>query len=193
MQWPYSTRWDGSKRSSSDTHGVASSRSVSRPIAPIVGDGGLAAFEAEMGARTPRKDRDRQRQLDDRAMAGEGTAEDLLESLRLVWPAYFADPDNVPPMPPIRASVEAYSGVINEVTADADRVAAALAAADVHYGVLAGGASPMPWGQAARATVELSPHAFLKVVPAAGHFPWLDEPGCVRAALNRLAGLTSTL
>ena len=61
----------------------------------------------------------------------------------------------------------------------------------MQYGVLAGGASPMPWGQAARATVELSPRAFLKVVPAAGHFPWLDEPGCVRAALNRLVGLAT--
>ena len=152
----------------------------------VVGDGGMGAFEAEMAARTPAKDRDRHRQLDERAMDGEGTQEDYHESLRLVWPAKFADPDNVPPMPPIRLSVEAYSGIINEVTTDTDRLAAALAASDVRYGVLAGGASPMPWGQAARATAELSPRAFLKVVPAAGHFPWLDEPGCVRAALKRL-------
>lgn len=153
----------------------------------VVGDGGQAAFEAEMGARTTRADRARHRELDDRAMSGEGTPEDFLESLRLVWPAYFADPDNVPPMPPIRVSVEAYSGIINEVTDDTDRVAAALAETDVPYGVLAGAGSPMPWGQAARATADLSPHAFLKVIPAAGHFPWLDEPGCVRAALMRLA------
>jgi pimeloyl-ACP methyl ester carboxylesterase len=153
----------------------------------VVGDGGAGAFEAEVAARTPANDRDRGRELDKRAMDGEGTPEDFLESLRLVWPAYFADPDNVPPMPPLRLSVEAYSAIINEVTKDTDRLAVALAAAEVRYGVLAGGASPMPWGQAARATVELSPRAFLKVVPAAGHFPWLDEPGCVLAALKRLA------
>jgi pimeloyl-ACP methyl ester carboxylesterase len=153
----------------------------------VVGDGGMGAFEAEMAARTPAKNRDRHRELGERAMDGEGTQDDFLESLRLVWPAYFADPDNVPPMPPLRLSVEAYSGIINAVTADTDRLAAALAAAEVRYGVLAGGASPMPWGQAARATAELSPRAFLKVVPAAGHFPWLDEPGCVLAALKRLA------
>lgn len=153
----------------------------------VVGDGGMGAFEAEMSARTPAKDRDRHRELNERAMDGAGSQDDFLESLRLVWPAYFADPDNVPPMPPLRLSVDAYSGIINEVTADADRLASALAATEVRYGVLAGGASPMPWGQAARATVELSPRAFLKVVPAAGHFPWLDEPGCVRAALKRLA------
>ena len=153
----------------------------------VAGDGGLAAFEAEMGARTARDERKRARELDDRAMAGQGTPEDFLESLRLAWPAYFADPENVPPMPPMRLSAEAYSGIINDVTEDIDRVAAALAETDVPYGVLAGGASPMPWGQAARATVDLSPHAFLKVVAAAGHFPWLDEPGCVREALIRLA------
>jgi pimeloyl-ACP methyl ester carboxylesterase len=153
----------------------------------VVGDGGQAAFEIEIGARTPRADRKRQRELDDRAMSGQGTPEEFLESLQLVWPAYFADPENVPPMPPIRLSVEAYSGIINEVTRDTDRIAAAIAETNTAYGVLAGGASPMPWGQAARATVELSPHAFLKVVPGAGHFPWIEEPGCVRAALTRLA------
>ena len=153
----------------------------------VVGDGGMAAFGAEMAARTSREDRERHIELDERAMSGQGTPEDFLESLRLVWPAYFADPEDVPPMPPLRMSVEAYSGVINEVTTDTDRIAAALAATEVPYGVLAGGASPMPWGQAARATVELSPHAFLKVIPGGGHFPWLDEPGCVRDALRRLA------
>lgn len=153
----------------------------------IAGDGGMAAFDAEMVARTPRENRERRRALNERIIDGRGTTEDFLESMRLVWPAYFADPDDVPPMPPLRASTEAYSGIIGQVSADSDRIAAALGETEVRYGVLAGGASPMPWGQAARATVELSPRAFLKVVPAAGHFPWLDEPGCVRAALKRLA------
>ena len=153
----------------------------------VVGDGGMAAFGAEMAARTSREDRQRGRELDERAMNGLGTAEDFLESMRLVWPAYFADPDNVPPMPPIRMSVEAYSGVIKEMTEDTDQIAAALTATEVPYGVLAGAASPMPWGQAARATAELSPNAFLKVIPGGGHFPWLDEPGCVRDAAKRVA------
>ena len=152
----------------------------------IVGDGGMAAFEAEMYARTPEEDRDRARELDERAMAGEGTAEDGLESLRLMWPAYFADPENAPAMPPIRMSVEAYSGIVAEVTTGADQVAAKLATSAVPYGVIAGAGSPMPWGKAARASAEISPDAFLVVVPAAGHFPWLDVPGSVRAALQRL-------
>ncbi len=153
----------------------------------IVGDGGMAAFEAEMMARTPRKDRDRAHELDERAMAGQGTPEESLESLRMVWPAYFADPENTWPMPPVRMSVDAYSGIIAEVTTGSDEVAAALATGQVPYGVIAGAGSPMPWGQAARASAELSPSAFLKIVAAAGHFPWLESPGCVRAALQRLS------
>jgi pimeloyl-ACP methyl ester carboxylesterase len=152
----------------------------------VVGDGGMAAFEAEMLARTPREGRERARELDERAMAGEGTSEEGQESLRILWPAYFADPENAPEMPPIRMSLDAYSGLIGEVTKGLDEVAGALGKGKVPYGVIAGSGSPMPWGQAARASAELSPRAFLTVVPAAGHFPWLEAPGCVRAALQQL-------
>jgi pimeloyl-ACP methyl ester carboxylesterase len=153
----------------------------------VVGDGGTAAFEAEVIARTPRKDRERARELDERAMAGEGTPEESLESLRLLWPAYFADPDDVPPMPPIEVSIEAYSGLVGQITEDTDRVAEELTRISVPLGIIAGAASPIPWGQAARETTELSPGAFLEVVPNAGHFIWLDAPGRVRAAVKRLS------
>jgi pimeloyl-ACP methyl ester carboxylesterase len=152
----------------------------------IAGDGGEAAFEAEMAARTPKADRERATALDERAMAGEGTEEEALEGLALVWPAYWADPGNAPPMPPIRSSLKAYSGLMAEIKPDLDEVATALGAGRVPYGVVAGAGSPMPWGQSSLATVELSPRAFLKVVPGAGHFPWLEVPGSVRGALQRL-------
>jgi pimeloyl-ACP methyl ester carboxylesterase len=152
----------------------------------VVGDGGTAAFEAEMVARTPKEGRARAQELDERAMSGEGTAGDGLEGLAIMWPAYFADPETVPPMPPIRLSVEAYSGLASEMLGGLDEIAAALGSGAVRYGVVAGAASPIPWGQAARTTAELSPRAFLTVVPGAGHFPWLEVPGSVRPALQRL-------
>jgi pimeloyl-ACP methyl ester carboxylesterase len=153
----------------------------------VVGDGGTAAFEAEIIARTPRDARERARRLDERAMAGEGTPQDSLESLSLVWPAYFADPDNAPTMPEIAMSVEAYSGLIGRMTEGVDQVAEQLATGSVPFGVIAGAASPIPWGQAARSTAELSAHAFVDVVPNAGHMIWLEAPGRVRAALSRLS------
>jgi pimeloyl-ACP methyl ester carboxylesterase len=152
----------------------------------VVGDGGMAAFEAEIIARTPKARRERAEELDRRAMAGEGTPEEALESLELFWDAYFADPQNVPAMPPLRISVDAYSGITGEVTTDTAMLAAQIPRAGVPYGILAGAASPMPWGQAARASAELSSGSFLIVVPNAGHFPWIEEPGCVLAALTRL-------
>jgi proline iminopeptidase len=154
----------------------------------IAGDGGMAGFAAEIVARTPKADRERAAELDELAMSGRGTAEDGLESLALMWPAYFADPENAPPMPGLRMCAEAYSAIMADIGEGDDRLAAALGSAPVPYGVVAGAASPMPWGQAARATAELSPHAFLKVVPGAGHFVWLEAPGSVRAALRRVAG-----
>lgn len=153
----------------------------------VVGDGGTAAFEAEVVARTPRQGRQRARELDERATAGEGTPEESLESMRLLWPAYFADPENAPVMPDIPVSIEAYSTLVNQMTEDTDRVAELLTNGDVPFGIIAGAASPIPWGQAARATAELSTGAFLDVVPNAGHFIWHEAPGRVRAAVKRLS------
>jgi pimeloyl-ACP methyl ester carboxylesterase len=154
----------------------------------VVGDGGTAGFEAEMAARTPRADRDRMVELDQRAMAGEGTVQDMQTSLALVWPAYFADPVSAPQMPVTRLSIEAYSQLIGTIVTGTDAVAEALSISPVRYHVLAGAGSPIPWGQAARASAELSPRGSLHVLPGAGHMPWFEAPGCVRAGLQLLAG-----
>jgi pimeloyl-ACP methyl ester carboxylesterase len=150
------------------------------------GDGGMAAFEAEMTARTPAADRARAQALDERAMSGEGTAEDGVESLRLYWPAYFASPPDAPPMPPVRLSVAAYSQLLTAALEALPRLEAALPGVRVPLGCLAGERSPMPLEEAAAATARLVPGAWLQGVPGAGHFPWLERPGCVRAALQRL-------
>jgi pimeloyl-ACP methyl ester carboxylesterase len=152
----------------------------------VVGDGGLAASELEIVARAPASARRRAREIQEHAIAGEGTPAETIESLELLWPSYFADPGDVPPMPSVDVSIDAYSGLIDEVAVGGDQVAAKLATGEVPFGIVAGGASPIPWGQAARSTVDLSPRAFLDVVPGAGHFVWLEAPGRVLAALRRL-------
>ena len=157
----------------------------------VVGDGGHAAFEAEMSARTPRERRRRAEELDERELAGEGTDAEFREAMEIWWPAYFADPEHVLPMPPMRTSPPAYAGISAEMLDGLDRVAGELAAGRCAYAILAGGASPIPWGQAALASVELSARASLTVVAGAGHFPWIDQPGCVLAALTRLTEAAS--
>lgn len=155
-----------------------------------VGDGGAGAFEAEMLRRTPEGDRERAEQLDHQALRGEGTPEDSLESLRLVWPAYFASPENTMPFEPDPVSVPAYAGIFESLTAALPRLESALAGVNVPLGFLAGARSPLPHDQAAGATARVIPSAWLEVIDGAGHYPWFERPQCVRSALHRLTGTT---
>lgn len=159
----------------------------------VVGDGGRAAFEAEIGARVAKEGRRRLAEIDEREKAGEATDADYLESMAILWPAYFADPENAPPAPPMQASSEVFMGISTEMADGLEPVAAELAKGHIVYACVAGAGSPIPWGQASRATVDLSPRASLTVLGDAGHFPWIECPGCVSAALRRLVTDVSKL
>lgn len=152
-----------------------------------VGDGGEAAFEKEIFDRTPEDVRQKAKDLDDQALAGEGTVEAALESLRLVWPAYYADPSTAPPMPETRMSLDAYASTWASLKDLLPDLEAALPGVAVPVGIVAGGGSPMPLS-AATDTADRIPGAWVDVVPDAGHFPWHEKPGCIRAALQRLEG-----
>jgi pimeloyl-ACP methyl ester carboxylesterase len=60
----------------------------------------------------------------------------------------------------------------------------------VPVGVLVAEGSPIP-PAASQATVERIPGAWLQLEPQVGHFLWLERPGLVRAALDRLARTTA--
>ena len=74
------------------------------PLGPV-GDGRWPEFDEEIFRRTPEDVRARARELDELSMAGETDDELALEGMRLVWPAYFADPESAPPMPELRSEV----------------------------------------------------------------------------------------
>jgi len=152
----------------------------------IVGDGGRTAFSEELRARTPREGRERLAELEEKEKTSVLSSEEEAEFQAIIWPAYFADPENPMPRPPTEMRAEVFEGLVAEVGEGTEEVAAALATGEVPYGVLAGAGSPMPWGQAARLSAELSPRGFLKVVPNAGHFVWYEAPGAVRSALDQL-------
>ena len=151
------------------------------------GDGGSAAFEAELAARIPPEDLARAEELDERAMRGEGTAAEALESLRLVWPAYFPSPQQAPPMPDIAITVDGYAETWESVLHELPALEAALSGIGVPVGFVVGGRSPMP-AAASTDTADRIPGAWVEVVDGAGHFVWLDRPGAVRASLERLLG-----
>lgn len=151
-----------------------------------VGDGGLDGLNVEMVARTPENDRRRAQELDERAMRGEGTPEEALESMRLFWPAYFASRERVMPFPSLRFSVGAYAGLIDAAQEAISHLEGALTRVDAPFGCIAGARSPLPPELAAAPTARSIAGAWLEVIEDAGHFPWFERPGCVRAALKRL-------
>jgi pimeloyl-ACP methyl ester carboxylesterase len=152
-----------------------------------VGDGGNAEFEAEMERRTPEEDRERAAELDRQAQAGEVGEDGALESFRLFWPAYFADPAAAPPVPePMRLSIPAYSGLFGDLLARMPELEASLSGISVPVGVVVGERSSIP-NSAGRDSADRIPGAWTEVVPAAGHLPWYERPGSVRQALDRLA------
>jgi pimeloyl-ACP methyl ester carboxylesterase len=150
-----------------------------------VGDGGMAAFEAAMFARTPDTDRQRAKELDEQSMKGESTEAEGLEGLRLVWPAYFADPSSAPPMPPLRMSMRA-TALFEDIVTQLPALEKALPKVRVPLGALVGAQSPMPPDEAGLASAARVPGGWGISIPDAGHFPWIESPGCVASAMSRL-------
>jgi pimeloyl-ACP methyl ester carboxylesterase len=109
------------------------------------GDGGRAAFAAELTARTSPQTLARLAELDDLASASADAA--ALESLRLRWPSYFADPSVAPaPADGLRMSRACYTSTFESISAaQADGLLAVqLAQFSGPVEVVAGSASPFP-------------------------------------------------
>ena len=150
-----------------------------------VGDGRWQEFDEEMFRRTPEDVRPRAREVDQLSMAGMASDELALEGLRLVWPAYFADPDNAPPMPDLRLATERSGEMMPSILAELPALEAGLPDIRVPVGFVHGSRSPMPLAASTDAAQRI-PDAWVEVVDGAGHFVWYEAPGAVRAALRRL-------
>jgi pimeloyl-ACP methyl ester carboxylesterase len=150
-----------------------------------VGDGRWPEFDEEMFRRTPEAVRERARELDELASAGGADDELALEGFRLVWPAYFADPERAPPMPELRIASERSAEMGRSILAELPALEAGLPGIRVPVGFVHGSRSPMPVAASTDAA-ERIPGAWVEVVEGAGHFMWFEAPGAVRASLRRL-------
>ncbi len=150
-----------------------------------VGDGRWPEFDEEIFRRTPEAVRARARELDE--LTSEGAADDelALEQMRLVWPAYFANPEAAPPMPPLRVASARSAEMGRSILAELPALEARLPQIRVPVGFVHGSRSPMPVAASTDAA-ERIPGAWIDVVDGAGHFVWVEAPGAVRAALRRL-------
>lgn len=151
-----------------------------------VGDGGAEAFGAEMLARVPQADRDRARMLDEKDTAGTATPEEHREAFSLFWPAYFADPAAAPSMPHVAFCEPANKGLWADLQARLPELESSLPSITVPFGVLVGELSPMP-PIAGTESADRIPGAWTHIEPGAGHFVWHEAPGCLLAAMDRLA------
>jgi pimeloyl-ACP methyl ester carboxylesterase len=150
-----------------------------------VGDGRWPEFDEEIFRRTPEAVRARARELDELSMAGKVDDELALEGFRLVWPAYFADPERAPPMPGLRLASKRSAEMVPSIQAELPKLEEGLPAIRVPVGFVHGSRSPMPLAASTDAA-ERIPGAWVEVVEGAGHFVWVEAPGAVRVALRRL-------
>jgi pimeloyl-ACP methyl ester carboxylesterase len=154
------------------------------PLGPV-GDGRWPEFDEEIFRRTPEPVRARAREIDELATAGGADDELALEGMRLVWAAYFADPDRAPPMPELRIASERSAEMGRSILAELPALEAGLSRIRVPVGFVHGSRSPMPVA-ASTDGAERIPGAWVEVVEGAGHFVWVEAPGVVRASLRRL-------
>ena len=153
-----------------------------------LGDGGEADMQQSMTARIPPENMTRATELDDRAMRGEGTKEEAVESLHLVWPAYFADPAHAPPMPSLDISLPCYAETFESIRAHLTErtLEKRLPLMRIPTIFVLGAESPIP-SRHGEASAALIPGATVRTLEGCGHFVWIERPGEVRAALDSIA------
>lgn len=115
----------------------------------------------------------------------EATGAESAEMLSILWPGYFPDPAAAPPVPGYwrldEVSRQPREETWQSTELSQGALADQLASITLPFTFLHSMAGPMPL-IASSAAVGLMPDAVLERLDDAGHFPWLDRPGAVRAA-----------
>ena len=122
--------------------------------------------------------------IEARRRAGDVTEADLVRRFALVWPGFFHDPALALP-PPAPIGVASSIGTNRSLAEHFERgtlrerlPGAALPVLFVH-----GEQSALPLRGSVE-TAALVPGAEVVVVPAVGHFPWVERSGSVREAVE---------
>lgn len=144
-----------------------------------VGDGGYAAMSEAFEAWRGSEER--------KAVCAARGDDPEATGLAGNWPAYFASPLDAPAMPAFESSPDSYAGIMASVTAQFAELEAALAGFATPLLFIAGERSPLRPEASTVPTARRIPGASAVVVPGAGHFPWVERPGCVLEGLCAIA------
>ena len=147
-----------------------------------VGDGGLAAFEVELIRRLPEVTVARLEEFDALEATRPLAQDEVLEAMEIAWPGYFSSLEVAQPIPQTghAPSVESWASIRAELPA----LAGLLRDCTVPTRFVHGALDPLPV-TASTDIAELM-GAAVDILPGNGHFPWLEDPGCVRRSLDRL-------
>jgi proline iminopeptidase len=147
-----------------------------------VGDGGLADFEAEVTRRRPEEVTARLREFDALEEARPLTRDEALEAMAIAWPAYFSSMEVAQPIPQRghAPSAESWASIRAEMAGLPEKLRGCTVPTRFVHGEL----DPLPVSASTETAAILG--ATVDVLPGNGHFPWLEDPGCVRRSLDRL-------
>jgi len=151
----------------------------------------LGAFDvfAELGTNMQRRLTPEEIQRADEIMArrnaGETTEQELVERWAIMWPQFFLR-EELASAPPRNVGAQCSIGTSASMAEHFERetLERGLPAARVPVLIVHGVESPLPIESLER-TAALIPGAVFEPVDGSGHFPWLEQPGAVRAAVER--------
>lgn len=117
----------------------------------------------------------------------EATEADLLERAAIIWPLFFVDPATAPPQPAERIGVQCSTDTNVSIAEHFERrtLARGLPGARLPALFVHGARDPLPL-RSSTETAALIPGAKVETIPDCGHFPWLERPGELRGAVQRL-------
>ena len=121
--------------------------------------------------------------------SGAATVDEQVELLEILWPSYFATREAAVAFPAVRLGQEASDGLwadLIERAAHPRRVAGRRSVCPSVSSAVARARCPRrsPWSRRR----DRIPGAWCVLEPDAGHFTWVERPGCVVSALDRLSG-----
>ena len=148
----------------------------------VVGDGGYAAFEDELFRRLPVSTVARLTELEELEKKGPLTTAEVLEAMELAWPGYFSSLEMAQPIPQTGHAPSAQSWA--SIREQLPSLAKLLPGCTVPTRFVHGDLDPLPVSASTDTAALMG--APVDVVPGNGHFPWLEDPGCVRRSLDML-------
>ena len=153
-------------------------------VAPLgaFGDGGLGALQAEVRRRLPGANVARLDELEALEARRPLTRAEELEAMELLWPGYFSSLAVAQPIPQIghAPSEQSWASIRAEMPSLPGRLENCRVPTRFVHGAL----DPLPVTASTDIADRLG--ATVDVLPTNGHFPWLEDPGCVRSSLDRL-------